>query len=68
MKEKHTQKNKDRKDFFLKKKKNGSYSEMVRTKLFCYVFKLGFLQSRCKASLIFESDLELAYFKRKRII
>ena len=66
MKEKHTQKNKDRKD--LKKKKNGSYSEMVRTKLFCYVFKLGFLQSRCKASLIFESDIELAYFKRKRII
>ena len=36
----------------------GSYSERVRAKLFCCVFKLGFLQLICKASLIFKSNLE----------
>ena len=30
-----------------------SYSEKVRTKWFCYAFKLGFLQLICEASLIF---------------
>ena len=46
-----------------KKKKNkwgGSYSERVIDKWFCRVFKLGFLQLICKASLIFKSNLELA--------
>ena len=37
-----------------------SYSERVRVKWFCCVFKLGFLQLICKASLIFKSNLELA--------
>ena len=50
-------KNKDRKE------QGGggrSYSERVRTKLFCCTFKLGFLRLICKASLIFKSNLELA--------
>ena len=37
-----------------------SYSEKLRAKWFCWAFKLGFLQSICKASLIFNSNLELA--------
>ena len=37
-----------------------SYNERVRAKWFCCVFKLGFLQLICKASLIFKSNLELA--------
>ena len=41
-------------------KGNRSYSEMVRAKLFCCAFKLGFLQLICQVSLIFKSDLELA--------
>ena len=40
--------------------RNRSYSERVRVKWFCCAFKLGFLQSICKASLIFKSNLELA--------
>ena len=40
-------------------KGNRSYSERVRAKWFCYLFKLGFLQVICKASLIFKSNLEL---------
>ena len=40
--------------------RNRSYSERVRAKWFCCAFKLGFLQLRCKASLIFKSNLELA--------
>ena len=56
MKEKYkkitkTQKNKGR---------DKSYSERVRAKWFCYAFKLSFLQLMCKASLIFQSNLELA--------
>ena len=46
-----------------KQKKNmgdGSYSERVRDKWFCWAFKLGFLQLTCKASSIFKSNLELA--------
>ena len=46
-------------------------SEKVRAKWFCCAFKLGFLQLMCKASLIFESNLELTlskFFKTKRII
>ena len=42
-------------------KGNRSYSESVRAKWFCCVFKLGFLQLMCKASLIFKSNLELAF-------
>ena len=37
-----------------------SYSEKVTVILFCCAFKLGFLQSICKASLVFKSILELA--------
>ena len=37
-----------------------SYSERVRAKLFCCVFKLGFLQLICKPSLIFKANIELA--------
>ena len=40
---------------------NRSYSESVRAKWFCCVFKLGFLQLMCKASLIFKSNLELTF-------
>ena len=42
-------------------KGNRSYSKRVRAKWFCGVFKLGFLQLICKASLIFKSNLELAW-------
>ena len=42
-----------------KNKGGRSYSERVRAKLFC-LFKLGFLQLICKASLIFKTNLELA--------
>ena len=37
-----------------------SYSERVRAKLFCFAYKLGFLQLICKVSLIFKSNLELS--------
>ena len=37
-----------------------SYSERVRAKWFYCVFKLGFLQLICKASLIIKLNLELA--------
>ena len=37
-----------------------SYTERVRDKWSCYAFKLGFLQLIYKASVIFESNLELA--------
>ena len=46
-----------------RKKKNqgdGSYSERVRDKWFCWAFKLGFRQLTCEASSIFKSNLELA--------
>ena len=41
-------------------KGNRSYSERMRAKRFCFAFKLGFLQLICKASLIFNSNLESA--------
>ena len=41
------------------KKKEVNYSESVRAKWFCCVFKLGFPQRMCKASVIFKSNLEL---------
>ena len=41
-------------------KGGGSYSERVSDKWICWVFKLGFLQLICKASLIFKLNLELA--------
>ena len=47
-------KNKDRKE-----QGDESYSERVRAKSFCCVFKLGFLQLICKDCLIFKSNLEL---------
>ena len=36
-----------------------SYIKIVRAKWFCYAFKLGFIQSICKESLIFKRNLEL---------
>ena len=39
-------------------KGNRSYSKRGRAKWFSCVFKLGFLQLICKASLIFKSNLE----------
>ena len=39
---------------------DGSYSERVRAKWFCWSIKLGFPQLIWKASLIFKSNLELA--------
>ena len=44
-----------------KQRDRGNYGESVRTKWFCSVFKVGFVQLLCKASLIFKSNLELAY-------
>ena len=55
MKEKHKRKQRQKRT-----RKDRSYSERVRAKLFCCAFKLGFLQLICKASLIFKSNLELA--------
>ena len=49
-------KNKDRK----MQRSGARYSESVRAKWFCCALKLGFVQSICKASLIFMSNLELA--------
>ena len=44
-----------------KKQRSGlRYSERVRTKWFCCVFKLGFIQLIRKASLILKSNLKLA--------
>ena len=37
-----------------------SYSERVRAKLFCCVFKLGFLRLIYNSSSIFKSNLEIA--------
>ena len=42
-----------------RQKKQRQKEESVRTKWFCCVFKLGFVQLVCKGSLIFESNLEL---------
>ena len=39
---------------------DGSYSERMRNKWFCWAFTLGFFQLICKASLLFKSNLELA--------
>ena len=36
------------------------YSQSMRDKWFCCAFKLCFVQLKCKASLIFKSNLELA--------
>ena len=43
-----------------KNKGDGSYSERMRAKWFCCAFKLSILHLICKASLIFESNIELA--------
>ena len=65
--ERRTQKkNKDRKE-----EGDKSYSDRARAKWFFSVFKLGFLQLICKASLIFKSDFRVSftnYFKRKKFI
>ena len=56
MKEKH----KKTKTKTEKNKGDKGYGEKVRAKWFCCAFKLGFLQLKCKVSLIFKSNLELA--------
>ena len=43
-----------------KQRGDASYSESVRVKWFCSAFKLNFVQLICKASLILNSNLELA--------
>ena len=43
-----------------KNKGDKSYGERVRDKWFCCAFKLGSLQLKCKASLVFKSNLDLA--------
>ena len=43
-----------------KSKGDRNYSERVRAKWFCCAFKVGFPQLKCKAYLIFKSNLELA--------
>ena len=53
-----------------KNKGDKTYSERVRTKWFCSVFKLSFLWLICKASLIFKSNLELTlsiFFKKREL-
>ena len=55
MKEKRKKKQRQK-----RKRGDRSYSERVRAKLFCCVFKLDFLQLIRKASLICKSNLELA--------
>ena len=54
--ERQKKKKKDRK----KQRSGVSYSESVGAKWFCFLFKSGFVQVICKASLIFKSNLELA--------
>ena len=56
MDERERQKKKDRK----KQRSGVSYSESAGAKWFCFLFKSGFVQVICKASLIFKSNLELA--------
>ena len=54
MKEK--EKNIDRKE-----RRNGaSYGKSMRVNWFCCAFKLGFVQLKYKASLVFKKNLELA--------
>ena len=56
-----TTKNQTKKEKSKAEREGGrSYSERVRAKLFCCVFKLGFLQLICKPSLIFKANIELA--------
>ena len=47
--------NKDREE----QKDNASYSESARANRFWCAFKVGVIQLKCKASLIFEPNLEL---------
>ena len=54
--ERERKENKDRR----KQRSGTSCSESVRAKWFCCVFKLGFVQLICEASLIFNLNLELA--------
>ena len=48
-----------------KNKGDGSYSDGVRDEWFCWAFKLGFLQSICKASLIFKLALSIILKERE---
>ena len=53
------QKTKEKQTKIERSKGKRSYSKRVRAKLFSSAFQLGFLQLICKASFIFESNLEL---------
>ena len=48
-----------------KNKGDGSYSDGVRDEWFCWAFKLGFLQSMCKAYLIFKLALSIILKERE---
>ena len=48
-----------------KNKGDGSYSDGVRDEWLCWAFKLGFLQSICKASLIFKLALSIILKERE---
>ena len=48
-----------------KNKGDGSYSDGMRDEWFCWAFKLGFLQSICKASLIFKLALSIILKERE---
>ena len=60
MKEKCKKTTKEKQTKTERSKGNRSYGEMVRAKWFCSAFKLGFLQSVFKTSLIFKLNLKLA--------
>ena len=53
--ESEKEKNKDKK----KQRVDASHSESVRAKCFFCAFKLDFIQTICKASIIFKANLEL---------
>ena len=68
--QKKTNNNKKNNNKQREKRTRGGQRLRVRVKWFCCIFKLGFLQLICKASLIFKSNLELALsiIKTKRIM
>ena len=54
------------KDKDRKKQRSGiSYGESVRSKWFCCMFKLGFVQLICEASLIFKLNLSIILKERE---
>ena len=58
-KNKRWKRNTEKKTKAEKNKGDKNYREKVRAIWFCCALKLGFLQSLCKASLIFKSNLSI---------